>query len=607
MCGIAGVHGYGHEAIIRQLVPSLIHRGPDSTGIFNCQKHSLSLGMTRLSILDYDGGFQPMSTPDKHHTIVYNGEIFNSRELRRKYLSDYHFKSDHSDTETLLALVSRIDLSIILQALNGMFAFALYESDKSKLFLAVDRFGIKPLYYSFIDGQLVFSSELKALKAVLKYTPSIRADAFISYMSLSYNTLYQSIYSDIYRLPPGHLLCFDLRTQSLSIERWFDHNSLCTRPQPVHIEDIERALVNSVRQWSDSDSDVSISLSGGLDSGLITAISAQTSSKVSTYTLSIPSPSEQSGVSSEAKLAKQLSDHYGTLHTEVEINPNDLLTAIPSMMSSIDEPYAGGLPSWFIYKEVQKKHKVVLNGVGGDEIFGDYGKWLGIEKLGPRLYTRIRRASAISQSHLNFRYYIPWCMTSDLSPYLSPHCSIHQTSLRDHFFSLFQSHSSHDIRKTLSLIDINTQLPFEFLFMTDRFSMAHSVEARTPFLDKNLTALSLSLSEDSKSSRQDPKQALRTIAKKYLPQSYIDHPKTGFTLPIAHWLKNELKEPVLDLLSTGHQILDETLCLSTKQINQFFSDETTESDPNLSSLLWKIYLFLVWNDSSLTNQLRAND
>lgn len=427
--------------------------------------------------------------------------------------------------------------------------------------------------------------------------PSICAESFISYLSLSYNALPSSIYTDIFRLPPGHLLTFDLNTKSITLEKWFDHNSLTHYPHELNVNTIDTALVDAVRQWSLADSSVAISLSGGLDSGLITAISSQLFDNIHTYTLRVPN-TETPGATAEADLARELSTLLRTTHTEICISPEDLLSSLPAMMKAIDEPYAGGLPSWFIYQEAKKSHKAILTGVGGDEIFGDYGKWRNLERLLPKASRQIPVSSRISPLDLESKFIKTWCMTSTLTQYLSKTAQNIQASLIHHFQTTFYQHSSHNLRKAIPLTDLNTQLPYEFLFMTDRFSMAHSMEARTPFLDKRLSYMALSLTERSKSTSQDPKKLLRSIAMRYLPSSYISQPKTGFTLPIHHWLNNELKESVTDLLLSGHPIFDDLLNTPMSVIiKRFYSPESKE-DRNLSGLLWKLLLFLMWYEHS---------
>ena len=379
MCGIVGIHGHQEPAWIEAMNQSLVHRGPDDDGIYIDDKTGLALAMRRLAILDLAGGSQPMRSADGRYVIVYNGEIYNARELRRDLeRAGQQFATDHSDTELLLQLLIR-EGEDCLERINGMFAFAFYDSLERNLLCARDRTGIKPFYYTLDGGRFAFASELKALLELPFVRRDIDRQALFDYLSLLYVPGEQSILRSVRRLPPGHCLKYSLASRTVEAKRWWrlqyepDHK--------VRAEEWAQLIRDELRQavlrWSQSDVPIAVSLSGGLDSSAIAAIAAQSGLDLTAYSLGFEGPGEEAW--NELPLARDLAGKWNIRLREFVLRPEATLQALPQMVEALDEPYGGGLPSWFVFREMGRDVKVALTGTGGDEMFGNYGKWRPVE------------------------------------------------------------------------------------------------------------------------------------------------------------------------------------------------------------------------------------
>jgi asparagine synthase (glutamine-hydrolysing) len=549
MCGIVGIHGFQDPTWIEAMSARIHHRGPDDGGLFVDQSAGLSLAMRRLSILDIAGGAQPMRSPDGRYILVYNGEIYNSRVLREELESaGERFVTDHSDTEVLLRLLIREGVSC-LDRLNGMFAFALYDSVARVVLCARDRIGIKPLYYTMQAGRFAFASEMKALLSLPFVRRDIDRQALFDYLSLLYVPTGPSILTSINRLPPGHWLKYSLVDRKLEVGRWWKigyapDRSVRREDWPALIRD---ELRQAVLRWCQADVPIAVSLSGGLDSSAIAAIAAEAGLDLAAYSLGFTGAGEEAW--NELPLAREVARKWGIPLHEVVLRPEATLDAMPKMVEALDEPYGGGLPSWFIFREMGGKVKVALTGTGGDEMFGNYGKWTNLE--GPT-WTRWLRPNAGSVSRERFRnsfferYY--YCADADKRRVLADGASIdHDTA--GMLYELFSSDPNSSIRDGVARLDIGTQLAEEFLFMTDRFSMAHSVEARTPFLDNRLVDLVRRIPAALRTRRDDLKYLLRQAVAPLLPQALLNAPKRGFVIPLGLWLRGPLRSAAEDLLA----------------------------------------------------------
>src|SRR5216683_7221694 len=379
MCGIAGIHGSQEETWIGAMNERQRHRGPDDQGVFRDRDSRLSLAMRRLAIIDLAGGHQPMSTGDGRHTLIYNGEIYNARELRRDLeASGEQFSTDHSDTELLLRLLVR-DGEAALPRLNGMFAFCLYDREAGTLLLARDRFGIKPLYYAIAGGRFAFASELKALLALPYLSRTLDRQSLFHYMSLMYVPGTDTILAGITRLGPGECLTYRLADRALAVRRWWRPTAQpCAKTAASEWpERLREALREAIMRWTLADVPVACSLSGGLDSSAIVGALAEAGTKVRTFSLGFTGADENDW--NELPQAREVARHWGTDHHELVLDPASLLDDLIAMVWLLDEPYGGGLPSWPVFKMMASEVKVGLTGTGGDELFGNYGKWAPME------------------------------------------------------------------------------------------------------------------------------------------------------------------------------------------------------------------------------------
>lgn len=393
MCGIAGLVGEGASSHIKAMTRLLVHRGPDDEGIYHDETNRVALAMRRLSVLDVAHGHQPMSNADGSVWVVYNGEIFNSPELRRRLEAQGAvFVTANSDTEVLLHLYDRKQEDM-LEDLNGMFAFVMYDRRRGLLFGARDRMGIKPLYYVEQPSRFAFASELKSLLLVPEVSREINRHSLFHYMSLRFVPGADSILKGVQRVPPGHWFRYDLRRRQMLVRRYwqvtFEREE--NRSEAEWTELIRYELKEAVRRWVLSDVPVGCSLSGGLDSAAIVGLLAELgSAPLRTYSLGFTGAGEES--LNELPQARKVAERWGTEHHELVLEPAELLRDLVKMVWHLDEPYGGGLPSWYVFQFMSQQVKVGLTGSGGDELFGDYGRFRRLERVGGQVPARAGRA-----------------------------------------------------------------------------------------------------------------------------------------------------------------------------------------------------------------------
>jgi len=549
MCGIFGIHGPQDPGWVDAMSAASIHRGPDDSGVYRDGEAGLALAMRRLAIIDIAGGTQPMRSADGRYAIVYNGEVYNSRELRQELEgAGETFATDHSDTEVVFRFLMR-EGEKCLSRFNGMFALAFYDAKHRTLLCARDRMGIKPLYYTQQAGRFAFASEMKALLTLPFVIREIDRQSLFDYLSLLYVPGEQSILRSVRRLAPAHWLKYSLADGSIRTAPWWrlefePDTTVAAAEWPSRIRD---ELTGAVRRWSLSDVPVAVSLSGGLDSSAIAAVAAQSGLNVSAYSLGFSGAGDDAW--NELPLAREVARKWGLPHHEEILRPDAVLDALPAMVASLDEPYAGGLPSWFVYEAIGRQVKVALTGTGGDEMFGSYGKWRFLEDRLP-----LRRILGIgaSASKARFRsgffdrfYYFAEADKRAILEGGAPDCRDTSNTLYEYFATRYTGNA----RDAVAALDISTQLPDEFLHMTDRFSMAHSVEARTPFLDNGMIDLMRRVPAAIRTRRNDLKYLLRKAVAPLLPPSLLAAPKRGFVIPFGLWMRGPFKSMVEDLLS----------------------------------------------------------
>lgn len=634
MCGIVALAGRQEGEWISRMNGAIVHRGPDDQGIYRSPDHSVSLAMRRLSILDLDGGHQPMSDASGQVWIVFNGEIFNAPELRVQLEQQGHqFRTKNSDTEVLLQLYLEKGPAL-LDDLNGMFAFVVHDRRKNVLFGARDRMGIKPLYYWHQGGRLACASELKALLQLPIISRDIDPQSLFHYMTLLYVPDQASIMQGVFRLPPGHRFVYDLEQSLLRVEQYWRLNGLPVenRSENEWAELLRSELRSAVKRWTLSDVDIACSLSGGLDSSAIVGLLAELGcQKIKTYSLGFLGDQEHSW--NEMDLARQVSQRWGTEHHEHFLEPRELLQDLLKMVWHLDEPYGGGLPAWYVFREMSKDVKVALTGTGGDELFGNYGKFrayeedsivsatgsfrrrhqsgadalaqlftpvAGLAKYIPALIPLIGKGRLFSKlPHMlseafGRHYYANFMYLSDEQKrqYVFQAVNSDMQDTSTYLQRVYDSSMAPDLRSGLAAVDFRTQLAEEFLFMTDRFSMAHSLEARVPFLDHLLVEKVFRIPSSVRTRSTDPKYLLKRAVGDLLPSNLLTAPKQGFVIPIQLWLRGELR-PLAEHLLNPQRLKKQGLF--QPQFYDHFVRPHLEGRATFTWQVWAALMFQLWH------------
>jgi len=583
MCGIAGIAGKHEPKWVRRMSSAINHRGPDDHGEYLSPDGLVSLTIRRLSIVDLEFGHQPMCNEDGTIWIVFNGEIFNAPEIRA-WLEKrgHHFVTANSDTEVLLHLYEEKGFSL-LEDLNGMFALVIHDQRRNLLFGARDRMGIKPLYYWNSAGRFAFASELKCLLTLPFVEREIDQQSLFHYMTLLYVPGEASIIRGIRRVAPAHWFVYDLHSQQLSLRRYWQLKFLPVehRSENQWAEVLREELRCAVKRWTLSDVPIACSLSGGLDSSTIVGLLAELGyPNIKTYSLGFIGEKERSW--NETDLARQVAQKWGIEHHEIFLKPQEVMDDLLSMVWHLDEPYAGGLPAWYVFREMSKDVKVGLTGTGGDELFGNYGRFRIYEadrllhaSLALRQWAKGSTDSLASfialVAPLSHRLPSSWRwigrgrLLSKLPQLLSQPFGLYYYAIRDYLSddrkrddvlqvqnltlkdtasylqNLYDASYAQDLRNGLAAVDSQTQLAEEFLFMTDRFSMAHSLEARVPFLDHLLVERVFRIPSSIRTKVGDLKYLFKRAIADLLPPDLLKAPKRGFVIPVELWLKCELR------------------------------------------------------------------
>ena len=605
MCGIIGTTDQRDHGFLPRMLDLMIHRGPDDSGQHIDVTTGVALAMRRLSILDLASGHQPMTNEDETIWIVFNGEIYNAPELRRELEAQGHrFRTKNSDTEVLVHLYEECGQEMVTR-LNGMFAFVIYDARSGTLFGARDRVGVKPLYYASHGSRFAFASELKCLTALPWVSREIDGDSLSHYLSLQFVPAPNSILRDVKKLPAGYRFHYDLSTKNLQVDSYWH---LCVRPNPSlrrdeFIEQLRAKLVESVRRQTLSDVPIACSVSGGLDSAAVAGIVAQHhAGPVRTY--SVGFSGSQMERYDELPLARKVAEKWGTEHREILVEPTQLLRDLERMVHHLDEPYGGGLPSWYVYEAVGRDCKVVLTGTGGDELFGNYQKWKLYERnLFQRSWhvlkqcVRWRRPSlvyAAVRHPRGFLYhnYLPDAVKTSILPSRARTSPSRTTAgLME---ETWKSAGVGNPRDAVACIDFQMQLPEEFLAVTDRFSMAHSVEARVPFLDHELVELAFAVPAHIRTRRGDAKYLAREVVRPFLPPELLNAPKKGFVLPLMEWTRKELRPVIESVLSPA--ALSQQGLLSPQAWVQVVQPHLT-GQRDFTQQVWTLLMFQLWHNS----------
>ena len=589
MCGIVGFVGSGHREAALAMNARQVHRGPDDDGLFVDDARTLALAMRRLAIIDVVDGAQPMTDASGDFVIVFNGEIFNAPSLRAELESQgARFHTHHSDTEVILQLFLLYGERCV-DRLNGMFAFAILDRRRNRLVLARDPLGIKPLFYWHGTRKFAFASEIKSLLTLPNVSRDIDMDSLGFYLSLQYTPPAHSIYSAVHKLPAGQVLTFDLATHETRHATYWSPPVGTSHPFSDPRELRER-LETATANWMMSDVPVGVSLSGGIDSAAIVGLLASRGFRLKTWTLGFVDDS--GGNHDERHLARLVADRWGTEHQEVVMRPDTLLNDLDTIVEQLDEPYGGGLPSWYVFREMSHEVKVALTGTGGDELFGNYGKWRRMNFPGWGWATRRARslqahgvAECLAHPHGSlFKVQFGERDKRKIAPTASG-------SIPSMLETLWWGSGALDPRQAVACVDLRTQLPEEFLMMTDRFSMYWSVEARTPLLDRELVDYVMRLPPNLRSPGGALKGALIDAVRDLLPPPLLDIPKRGFVLPTAAWLRGTLR-PLLDRYFDSAFLQKQGLFHAN--LHERFVQPHLSGHHDFSEKLWTLLMFQMW-------------
>lgn len=595
MCGIVGVIGVDSDMYIREMNASQVHRGPDDEGYFFDSKQKVHLAMRRLSIVDIETGHQPMTNETGEIIIVYNGEIFNATELRQCLRDKGHkFKTNNSDTEVLVHLYEEYREKMV-QKLNGMFAFIIYDKGKRQIFAARDHMGIKPLYYACVDGKLLIASELKSILSLKLINPSIDMQSLFHFLSVQCIVSPRTIYQEVKKLPAAHFLIYDISEKKLITKEYWN---LEFAP-PIKdsrgdiILQLRDRLLTAVNRWSMSDVPISCMLSGGIDSTAILALLNMAGINcIDTFTLGFTDADNLD----ERKLARLVADKYGCKHHEIVLNASDLIDDLEQMVYAVDEPYAGGIPSWYVYKNIHKYSKVAFSGIGGDELFGNYGKW--------KRYTNLFEAISKTKERLDKKeavweliscwpgnvYHKFW--SENMKMKVLEESSIENVEKTSELYRrLLNRCPDKNWRNKIAYVDFKIQLPDEFLHVTDRYAMAHSVEARVPFLDKELVEWVMRIPPELRSDSKKLKILLIDSISDLLPKEILEAPKRGFVIPYEKWLRGELREQLYDYFSVDYL---KKQGIFNEQIQDILLKPFFEGNSKFTMLIWTVFTFQLW-------------
>lgn len=595
MCGIVGYTGTADPEHLVRMNTAQHHRGPDEDGRVYHPDGQVHLGMKRLSIVDLTGGHQPMYTPDGKYCIVFNGEIFNAPEIRRNLeQKGYVFQTASSDTEAVLLLYRDCGMESFRQ-LNGMFAFVIHDRENNILAGGRDIFGIKPLHYNLTSQSFSFASEIKSLKQLPWVGDDINPTGIGHFLTMQSVPAPYSIYAGIQKIQAAHAFTFHLSTYAFKTWKYWQPAFGTLKADTPELKGLIRSeFMAAVNRWMLSDVPVASSLSGGIDSSLITAVASRIHSGLHTYSLGFPDMPWMD----ERPLADLVARKYGTIHHEIPIKEQNLLDDIPNMMTSLDEPYAGGLPSWFVFEAIRKAgFKVALTGSGGDELFGNYAKWTRFTPTMAFLrqlrsawrYRKNYLTEIIQYPHGALLY--PYFNEGEKAALLMPDVHGKTSSSARLLEEIWKTCPSENPIDRTAWTDTQVQLPEEFLFMTDRFSMAHAVEARTPFLDKEFAELIYSIPASVRTQAGDLKYLLKSALGDLLPPDLLQAPKKGFTLPMTDWMRGALRPMVTELL--GESFL-RNQGIFNPAVYGTYAKPFLEKKANPEWQMWTLLCFQIW-------------
>jgi asparagine synthase (glutamine-hydrolysing) len=633
MCGICGIVAFDpartiEPRLVKEMADSIRHRGPDDEGLY--AGGQAVLGHRRLSIIDLNSGHQPITNEDGTVWIVFNGEIYNYRELRQLLIAKGHRLQTQSDTEVIVHLYEEYGADCV-KHLRGMFAFAIWDARARTLLLARDRVGIKPLYYTVVDGQLLFASEIKALLKHPQVHRRVNLPALDSFLMHNYGPGEDTALIGIRRLLPGHHLV--VKDAQVAINQYWDL-SFPSQPMRGSEEEIAHALVDllkdSVREHMIADVPVGVLLSGGVDSTAMLSFAVeQTKQAVKTFTVGFSEP----GITDERPYARIASKRYGSEHHEMTVSAQDFLAFLPRYVWHMEEPVCEP-PAVALYyvTELARQHvKVLLSGEGGDEGFAGYPNyrntvWLerlkGLGRIpaeaaaaGFKLLSRTSghprwQRFAHEMRHDLADYY--WSRTAGpMSTFAQARPTLYSQAFQaevgqgqsdDFLRRLFDHVGGESVLNQMLYVDTKTWLPDDLLIKADKMTMANSVELRVPLLDHRVLEFAAALPPEMKLKGLRTKHILKRALSDRVPKEILERRKTGFPVPFQKWFSGELKEFVHDLLTdsrTRHRGYFDNRAMAALLAQ-------SQSGTDLSAEIFSLVTLELWHREFVDGELRSN-
>lgn len=569
MCGICGTAGFSDGTLLRKMCDVIHHRGPDDSGMF--LENGIGLGHQRLSIIDVKSGRQPIHNEDESIWIVFNGEIYNYLALKEKLEKLGHRFYTSTDTEAIVHAYEEFG-DKCAEKLYGMFAFAIWDNNRKRLFLARDRLGKKPLYFTSLDDKLLFGSEIKSILQYSEIERKVDIQALHHYLTFSYVPGPRTMFKGIKKLLPGHTLCFE--NGNIEIKRYWDlslDTSGTRQSDEYYINKVKELLTEAIRSRLMSEVPLGAFLSGGLDSSTVVALmSSLMDEPVKTITASF----EEGGSYDEARYARIVADHFGTEHHDVVLKSKDI-GILPEIIWHFDEPVldASAIPEYMIAEKAKQYLTVVLVGEGSDELFMGYlqhrllpdiynyqkpfpgfikrniaheaAKFLGcaipIRKAKRYLGFAANLSKTLGDQKEMYRIMIGRFTESEKNGLCISHPEVSEDALAPYF-------QDENFLNNMLSFEIKVNLPDNYLMNVDKMTMAHAIEARVPFLDHKLVEFAGSIPADLKLRGSDEKYILKKAMKGILPDEIIRRKKHPFTVPIVSWFETDLRELTEELL-----------------------------------------------------------
>ncbi len=611
MCGISGITNKNVN-IVENMTDITCHRGPDDRGVY--EDENVTLGHSRLSIQDLsDAGHQPMTSSTGRYVIVFNGEIYNFKRLKNKI--DRNFKSI-SDTEVILELFETFGIEGVSK-LSGIYAFAIWDKKEKKLILSRDKQGVKPLYYSIKNNNLIFCSELKSifLHAGIK---KINPNALNSFFKFGYVTGEQTIFEGIYKVMPGQTLTFQNNIlEKFNFSKNIEIPEINNKNEAKKI--IPEILTSVVKDQMISDVPVGLFLSGGIDSNLLLSLMTEVSNyKINTYSSFFRvNKNDDFKFNSDARIAKKSAEYFKSNHNEIIIDEKSIIDNVENAIWHMDEPNANSslVPNYLLAKNASKSNKVVLSGEGGDEVFGGYDRYKSIRIIDKftHMPRKVRKTilNLIPNNILNeknkfrlgdasaFEIYMSFAVNNE--KYAQ---SIHNLNIQDDYLESFLSKylNKQDLLASIINVEMNSWLLDDYLMRADKMCMAFGLENRVPFLDERLIELSNKLKSSWKypiSSRNLGKKILIQSISNKLPDFVLGRKKRGWVTPLSKWLREGLRDMSLDIIREDYVSGSEEY-LNFEKVRLAINDHFNFTNYGVQTI-WNVITFQIWYKKFLVN------